>query len=55
MDTQPLLPSEVWDRTPPEAQALLLHLATRVATLEATVQELREQLRQDSRTSLQPP
>lgn len=55
MDTQPLLPSEIWDRTPPEAQALLLHLATRVATLEVTVQELREQLHQDSRTSSRPP
>jgi transposase len=55
MDTQPLLPSEIWERTPPEAQALLLHLATRVATLEATVQELREQLRQDSRISSRPP
>ena len=55
MDTPPLLPSEIWDRTPPEAQALLLHLATRVATLEATVQELREQLRQDSRVSSRPP
>src|SRR5713101_7532512 len=55
MDTQPLLPSEIWERTPPEAQALLLYLATRVATLEATVQELREQLRQDSRTSSRPP
>ena len=55
MDTPSLLPSEIWDRTPPEAQALLLHLATRVATLEATVQELREQLRQDSRTSSRPP
>lgn len=55
MDTPPLLPSEIWDRTPPEAQALLLHLSTRVATLEVTVQELREQLRQDSRTSSRPP
>ena len=55
MDTPSLLPSEIWDRTPPEAQALLLHLATRVATLEVTVQELREQVRQDSRTSSRPP
>jgi transposase len=55
MDTPPLLPSDIWERTPPEAQALLLHLATRVATLEATVQELREPLRQDSRTSSRPP
>src|SRR3989442_4880078 len=55
MDTHRLLLAQIWDRNPPEAQALLLHLATRVATLEATVQELREQLRQDSRTSSRPP
>jgi transposase len=55
MDRAPLLPPEIWDRTPPEAQALLMHLATRVATLEATVQALREQVRQDSRTSSRPP
>jgi transposase len=55
MDMTPLLPPEIWDRTPPEAQALLVHLATRVATLEATVQALTEQVRQDSRTSSRPP
>lgn len=47
MDTPPLLPPAIWDRTPPEAQALLVQLATRVATLEATVQALTEQVRQD--------
>ena len=55
MDMTPLLPSEIWDRTPPEAQALLVSLATRVVTLEATVQALTEQLHQDSRTSSRPP
>ncbi len=55
MDMTPLLPPEIWDRTPPEAQALLVQLATRVATLEATVQALTEQVRQDSRTSSRPP
>lgn len=55
MDTSPLLPPAIWDRTPPEAQALLVSLATRVATLEATVQALTEQLHQDSRTSSRPP
>ena len=40
MDTQaPLLP-EIWDYTPPEAQASLLHLAAPVATIDATVQML---------------
>ena len=55
MDTQAPLSPEIWDRTPPEAQAYILHLATRVATLEATVQTLTEQLHQDSRTSSRPP
>jgi transposase len=55
MDLTLLLPPEIWDRTPPEAQALLVQLATRVATLEATVQALTEQVRQDSRTSSRPP
>ncbi len=55
MDTQPSLPPDIWDRTPPEAQACILELAARVATLEATVQELTERLRQDSSTSSRPP
>ena len=40
MDTTPPLPPEIWERTPPEAQAYILHLAARVATLETTVQAL---------------
>src|SRR3989442_8954587 len=55
MDTHRLLLAQIWDRNPPEAQALLLHLANRVATLDATVQELREQLRKAPRTSARPP
>ena len=55
MDTKPPLPPEIWERTPPEAQAYILHLEARVATLEATVQALLEQLHQDARTSSRPP
>lgn len=55
MEMARLLPPEIWDRIPPEAQALLGQLAPRVATLEATVQALTEQVRQDSRTSSRPP
>lgn len=55
MDTQPPLPPDIWDRTPPEAQAYILQLTARVAALEATVQELTERLRQDSSTSSRPP
>jgi transposase len=63
------LPSEVWERSPPEAQAYIRafearviapeaavqQLETSVRQLEATVQGLPEQLRQDSRTSSRPP
>jgi hypothetical protein len=52
---QPPLPADIWDRTPPEAQAYILQLAARVATLEATVQALTERLSQDSSTSSRPP
>src|SRR5712692_10521636 len=55
MDTHSPLPPAIWDRTPPEAQAYILHLEARVAALEASVQALREQLHQDSRTSSRPP
>jgi transposase len=55
MDTHSPLPPAIWDRTPPAAQAYILHLEARVAALEASVQALREQLRQDSRTSSRPP
>ena len=55
MDTNASLPREIWERTPPEAQAYILHLEARVAALEANVQGLMERLRQDSRTSSRPP
>jgi hypothetical protein len=62
-------PQEVWDRTPPEAQAFIRALEARIVVLEATVrhleeavqhleatgQRLREQLQQDSRTSSRDP
>jgi transposase len=55
MATHPSLPSELWERTPREVQEYILALEARVAALEATVQELLERLRQDSRTSSRPP
>ena len=55
MDTKPLLPPEIWDRTPPEAQAYILALEARVTTREVTVQDLMARLPQDSRTSSRPP
>ncbi len=36
METQPPLPSDIWDGTPPEAQAYIEALVARVAALEAT-------------------
>jgi transposase len=55
MDSQIPLPPEIWERTPPEAQAYIRALESRVAALEATVQQLREQVQQTSRTSSRPP
>ena len=55
MDTPSPLPPAIWDCTPPEAQAYILHLEARVAALEASVQALMAQLHQDSRTSSRPP
>jgi transposase len=63
------LSQEVWERTPPEAQAYIRALEARVGALEATVQRLeaairqleamvqqvREPLQQSSRTSSRPP
>ena len=45
----------MWERLPPEAQAYIRALENRVAALEATVQQLREQVQQTSRTSSRPP
>ena len=55
MEPQPLLPSEIWDRIPPEAQAYIEALVARVAALEATVKDLTERLEQDSHNSSRPP
>jgi transposase len=55
MTPHPSLPSELWDRTPREVQDYIVALETRVAALEATVQELLERVQQDSRTSSRPP
>jgi hypothetical protein len=40
------LPQEVWDRTPPEAQAFIRPLEARVVVLEATVRHLGEAVQQ---------
>src|SRR5438876_230441 len=55
MDTHPVLPQEIWDQTPPEAQAYIGTLEARVATLEDRVRTLQEQLNQSSRNSSRPP
>jgi len=55
MDTHPVLPQEIWDQTPPEAQAYIGTLEARVAALVAMVQALQEQLHQTSRNSSRPP
>ncbi|HZM22847.1 MAG TPA: DUF6444 domain-containing protein, partial [Anaerolineales bacterium] len=55
MEPLPPLPSDLWDRIPPEAQAYIEALVARVTVLEATVQELTERTQQDSRNSSRPP
>ena|SRR5688500_14025425 len=55
MNTPSSLSQEIWERTPVEAQAYIRALEARVATLEATVQQLQERLQQDSRNSSRPP
>ena len=62
METLPALRHEVWERTPPEAQAYIRALEARVETLTSMVhafQEqvgtLQEQLHQTSRNSSRPP
>src|SRR5882724_7669221 len=65
METPAALPSDIWDRTPPEAQAYIRALEARlesVEALEARVQALQdqvrmleEQLNQTSRNSSRPP
>ena len=62
METPPALPHEIWERTPPEAQAYIRALEARVETLTSMVQALQEQVRtlqeqlnQTSRNSSRPP
>jgi transposase len=55
METLPALSHEVWERTPPEAQAYIRALEARVATLEGMMQALQDQLNQTSRNSSRPP
>ena len=55
MDSRIPFPPEIWERIPPEARAYIRALENRVAALEATVQQLREQVQQTSRTSSRPP
>jgi len=55
MNREPLFAPDMWECTPPEAQADIRGLEARVAALEASVQPWREQLAQTSRTSSRPP
>src|SRR5438105_6079657 len=62
MDTPAALPSDIWGRTPPEAQAYIRALEARLSSLEGMVQALQEQnhalqeqLNQTSRNSSRPP
>src|SRR5215217_4345779 len=62
METPSALPHEVWERTPPEAQAYIRVLEARVETLTSMVHVLQEQvctlqaqLNQTSRNSSRPP
>jgi transposase len=62
METLPAFPHEVWERTPPEAQAYIRTLEARVETLASMVHALQEQVRtlqeqlnQTSQNSSRPP
>ena len=55
MEPLPPLPSDLWDRLPPEAQAYIEALVARVSALEAAVQDLTERVQQDSQNSSRPP
>ena len=62
METPAALSSDLWERTPPEAQAYIRALESRLSTLEARVQTLQQQnralqerLHQNSRNSSRPP
>jgi transposase len=62
METPAALTPDIWERTPPEAQAYIRTLESRLSALAASVQALREQngtlqerLDQTSRNSSRPP
>ena len=55
METPAALPRDIWERTPPQAQAYIGALEARVTALVAMVQTLQEQLHQTSRNSSRPP
>src|SRR2546426_6132679 len=55
VETPAALPRDIWERTPPEAQAYIGALEARVAALVAMVQAFQEQLDQTSRNSSRPP
>jgi transposase len=55
METSPALLPDIWERTPPEAQAYIRTLEARVETLASIVHTLQEQLNQTSRNSSRPP
>jgi transposase len=54
-ETLAALPHDIWERTPPQAQAYIEALEARVTALVAMVQALQEQLHQTSRNSSRPP
>ena len=62
METPAVLPPDMWERTPPEAQAYIRALEARLGALESMMQALQEQnralqerLNQNSRNSARPP
>jgi transposase len=62
MEAQPPLPAEIWEPTPPAAQAMIVtqaaalaQLRAEVAQLKATVEALTQRLGRNSRNSSQPP
>src|SRR4029450_3590048 len=55
MHTTPPFPPELWEQTPLAVREYIRTLEARVATLEATVQQLLERLQQDSHNSSRPP
>ena len=55
MDLPTTLSPDIWERTPPEAQAYIRALEARLAALEGMMQALQAQLTQTSRNSSRPP